>query len=289
MGIYDREYYRREGPSFLASGGSVCTWILIATVLCFLGQLASPEVTEALILSPADVFQGQVWRLITYALLHSPQNLFHIVANMWVFWIFGRQIEPVYGSRELAAFYLVSALVGGLAFTGAWAAGLQAGVCWGASGAVTAVLILCALHFPKQVILLFFVVPVPLWLLAVGYVALDSLVFLGGNQSATAVVVHLGGALFAFCYYKGGWRLTGWWADFRDRSSRLMKPRLRVYNPSLSSSPVGSRPITAGDEHLEADLDRVLAKVAQHGQSSLTDAERKILLQASEVYKRRRT
>ena len=48
-------------------------WILVLTILCFVGQLASRGVTEALLLSPADVVQGQVWRLVTYAFLHDPQ------------------------------------------------------------------------------------------------------------------------------------------------------------------------------------------------------------------------
>ena len=43
------------------------------------------------------------------------------------------------------------------------------------------------------------------------------------------------------------------------------------------------------DEHLEAKLDAVLEKVARFGQASLTDAERQILLKASEIYKRKRS
>ena len=43
------------------------------------------------------------------------------------------------------------------------------------------------------------------------------------------------------------------------------------------------------DEHLEAKLDAVLEKLTRSGKESLTDAERQVLLQASEIYKRRRT
>jgi membrane associated rhomboid family serine protease len=290
MGVYDRDYYQQEGPSFLGPETSATTWILIATVICFLGQILSNEFTVWLVLVPEYVLQGQVWRLVTYAFLHDPHSLWHIAINMYTFWLFGRQIEPIYGRREFAFFYLVSALVGGIAFTAAWAVGGQLGICLGASGAVTAVLVLTALHFPRQIILLFFLIPVPLWLLAAGYVALDALTFVGGNNTPVAVVVHLGGALFAYIYYKGQFRLTAWLIDFRGWTKRLARPRLKVYRqPSLSSTPAGSRPASAANEHLEADLDRVLAKVAQYGQSSLTDAERKVLLQASEIYKRRRT
>jgi hypothetical protein len=134
------------------------------------------------------------------------------------------------------------------------------------------------------------VIPMPLWLLAAIYVGWDAITFLGRVHSPVAVVVHLGGALFAFVYFKQNWRLMNWWADVRDWSSRLTKPKLRIYRqPTLTSTPVSGRSKPDEVEHLEADLDRVLAKVAEHGQNSLTDAERKILLQASEVYKRRRT
>jgi hypothetical protein len=51
-------------------------------------------------------------------------------------------------------------------------------------------------------------------------------------------------------------------------------------------APIG--PKSDVDEHLEAQLDAVLAKVAAHGQSSLTSAEREILKRASEVYRKRR-
>jgi hypothetical protein len=43
------------------------------------------------------------------------------------------------------------------------------------------------------------------------------------------------------------------------------------------------------DEHLEAKLDAVLEKVSRDGQDSLTESERKVLLRASEIYKRKRT
>ena len=44
----------------------------------------------------------------------------------------------------------------------------------------------------------------------------------------------------------------------------------------------------ASDEPFEVKVDRVLAKVSQHGQESLTAEEREILFRAGEVYKKRR-
>src|SRR5262245_41936467 len=99
MGIYDREYYRNEGPSYLDSifpEGQVCKWLIGINIALFIAQLVTlpqmqpPEmvgaelrlrtgpVTELLELDPQQVAAGQVWRLLTYAFVHSPFGWTHI-------------------------------------------------------------------------------------------------------------------------------------------------------------------------------------------------------------------
>jgi hypothetical protein len=161
-------------------------------------------------------------------------------------------------------------------------------------------MVLFALHFPHRTILLFFVLPVPVWVLVVIQVVQDSIVFVdqaaGGDQLKTrvAVSVHLGGALFALLYYRMQWRLTGFWGRVGAWRAQRARPRLRVYReePQRPAEPVpAGAPPSAGDldEQLEAKLDAVLEKVARSGQDSLTESERQILLRASEIYKRRRS
>jgi hypothetical protein len=209
---------------------------------------------------------------------------------MLVLLFFGRDVEDLYGPREFLTFYLVAALVGGLAFTLTWAVGLSGGVCLGASGAMTAVLVLSAIHFPTRTVLLFFVLPVPIWLFVIGNIALDSFVFLGQINTGTAVTVHLGGAAFALLYYKRHWRLMNLWDGLRSWLQQRTRPRLRVYREEPSRAvPATAPPIPDAEEQLEAKLDAVLEKVARYGQSSLTENERQILLRASEIYKRRRS
>jgi membrane associated rhomboid family serine protease len=158
MGIYDREYYRRDGPGFLAAlteRGKVCKWLIIINVVAFLISLGSEDFRDLFVLNVADVLQGQVWQLLTYAFMHA--GLWHILFNMLFLWWFGTDVEDIYGPREFLAFYLVSAVLGGVAFVlwgllaqspnGAALEPNRAPVCLGASGAVTAVLVLCALHY----------------------------------------------------------------------------------------------------------------------------------------------
>jgi membrane associated rhomboid family serine protease len=310
MGIYDREYYRREGPSIFASfteRGKVCKWIILANIIFFVLQLLTRPHAEALIRSAGwvtdtfwldtdKVLHGQVWRLLSYAFLHDTNSLMHILFNMLFLWWFGTDVEDMYGPREFLAIYLSAAILGGVGYVIGNLLGYPTGdvPCLGASGAVMAILVLCALHFPNRIIYLFFFLPVPIWVFVLFEVARDAFGLLGGAEGSTAVTVHLSGAAFGFVYYKRHWRLLDFLPSLK-RSRFRRRPPLRVYHEvepdeaeAVSvASPQGSRERV--DEHLEAKVDAVLEKVAQHGRESLTDSEREILQRASEIYRRKRT
>ena len=301
MGIYDREYYRKEGPSYLDAlipSGQVCKWLIGINILVFIAQLMTKErglqlgpVGDWFELDTLKVTQGQVWRLVTYAFLHSPETWMHIFFNMLFLWWFGSEIEQLYGSREFLAFYLVAALLGGVAFQ---IQGLVQGSelrCLGASGAVTAVLVLYAFHFPHATILLFFFVPVPIWLFVIFQVGQDAFQLLSRSRSDNvAVSVHLGGAAFAALYFKYHWRILSLGQGVHTWRRERAKPKLRVYHPEEEMAvPVTSGSPADVDEHLDAKLDAVLEKLGRHGRDSLTESEREILLRASEIYKRKRT
>jgi membrane associated rhomboid family serine protease len=305
MGIYDREYIR-QGPSFLGSfaeRGLICKWLIGINIVVFVLQMITrtngqffvqQPVTDALDLDVSRVMQGEVWRLLTYAFLHSTQTPFHILFNMLFLWWFGTDVEDLYGPREFLAFYLVSAFLGGLAFFLTHLSG--GGICLGASGAVTAVLVVCAMHYPTRIILLFFILPVPIWLFVIFSVAQDMFGFLGGRRAeaeGVAFSVHLAGAFFGFVYYKAQWRLTNWWPQFNQWRKRISQPRLRVYRgdpeqpapvPASASAQIGQDE----DEQLEAKVDAVLEKLSQVGKENLTESEKAVLLRASELFKRRR-
>ena len=311
MGIYDRDYYRDEGPSFLGSITNtpvVCKWLILVNVAVFLLQVLDKQgaFTQALSLTtgawawlhpagasyvPSGVLQGQVWRLLTYAFLHSPEDIMHIVWNMVFLWWFGRELEVMYGSREFLGFYLVAAVVGGVAYVIQQLAGMGGfNSSLGASGAVSAVMLVYAFHFPRHTILLFLIVPVPIWLFVAYSVAKDSFVFLSGIQNGTAVAVHLGGTFFGLLYYQLHLRLTNYLPDFRAWRAQRARPKLRVYREEEPvGAPVPHASSADKDEHLEAKMDAVLDKLAKHGQASLTESERQILMRASELYKRKRT
>ncbi|MCI0640204.1 MAG: rhomboid family intramembrane serine protease [Gemmataceae bacterium] len=304
MGIYDREYYRREGPSYLDAlvpSGRVCRWLIGINIAIFIAQVITfpggfegfsfGPVTDALELNTADVQSGQVWRLLSYSFLHSPLSVWHILFNMLFLWMFGGELERMYGSGEFLTFYLIAAVAGGVAFQAQAMVQGSPLHCLGASGAVTAVMVVYAFHFPNTPILLFFLLPIPIWLFVVFQVAQDSLQLFGQFQSSTAVAVHLAGAAFGALYYLGEWRLTGWFQGASRWRRNRSQPRLKLYRPEDEKEPVsvGVKASPDLDEHLDAKLDAVLEKLSKHGRDSLTEGEREILLKASEIYKKKRS
>jgi membrane associated rhomboid family serine protease len=282
MGIYDRDYHRDDryddSPGFhIAGPQTVTTKIVIVTAAVYLLQLfSSGRVTEYLVLE-ADWYRRpwQVYELLTYGFVHS-DDLWHIILNMFGLWLFGRDLENRYGPREFVAFYVTGIIAAGIVWT---LAELTSGghALLGASGGVAAVVILFAFNFPYRTVLFMFVIPMPMWVLALIIVATDAMgaVNRSGNVAFTA---HLGGALFAALYYKSNIRLASWlpqsWSP-----GRLLRPRpqLRVHEPDED------------EETPDSDaVDEILRKIQEQGQDSLTRRERRILEQASREYQKKR-
>jgi membrane associated rhomboid family serine protease len=311
MGFWDRDY-SREGPSFLGTvsqRGKVCKWLIVANVICFVLQLVTRRTIEvpefgvtirepgpspftALFWLDADqvIQHWQIWRLLTQAFLHDPSGISHILWNMLFLWWMGTEVEDIYGHREFLAFYLLAALASGVTYMVTDLMGFRGHPELGASGAIMGLTVLCACHYPMKQIRLFFLLPVPIWLLCVIYVGKDLVDLLNGGNSVVAVAAHLGGAGWGGLYYlwaSNGGRLLGLWPDWRSWRRSWNRPKLRVYREEESEAPVA---VAAGveDEQFEAKLDALLEKVKLSGMQSLSDSERGFLDKASARLKEKR-
>jgi len=307
MGIYSRDYLRDDEGDRLGPWRDFnpIKWLIVANVAVFVLQVVwqhpvqhdveipglgrqTVEVIEPVLnswfaLDQSALFGGQVWRLLTYEFLHDAGSIWHLLFNMYFLYLAGRKVEQYYGPREFLFFYLAAGVLSGV-FSGLWYAkfGAPGWSAIGASGAVAAVFILYALHWPHDVFYLMGIIPVQAMWLAIFGAALDAhplLLDLAGRSSSDGVAhsAHVGGMVFALVYQRRGWRV----ASLLDRVrlsgvKRALRPktRLRVYEPE---TPVD----------LDSRVDELLAKVAQHGESSLTEAERAELVAASRKYRDR--
>jgi membrane associated rhomboid family serine protease len=85
-------------------------------VLVYVIQLASGAFTEQISFVPA-LGKSEPWRFITAAFAHSPNQITHILFNMFALWLVGAQyLERLLGGVRYAAVYLVSALGGSVMY-----------------------------------------------------------------------------------------------------------------------------------------------------------------------------
>ena len=115
MGIYDREYYRGEtrGSAWFSGVSPVCKAIIVINVAVFLlpaARQARPADSSHVVRRVAEeTFRHfKLWQLLTATFFHA--DIWHLFWNMWFFWIVGREMEPLYGSRDFLAFYLCAAI-----------------------------------------------------------------------------------------------------------------------------------------------------------------------------------
>jgi membrane associated rhomboid family serine protease len=125
------------GPQAGFAGAPVSLTILILTVAIYAIQFVSPDAREWLYSSlqhdNAALATGELWRMLTHALLHSQGSLMHILFNMYALYLFGPALERQVGSAPFAVFYLASAAAGSAA---AFLLGPPSMLAVGASGAI---------------------------------------------------------------------------------------------------------------------------------------------------------
>ena len=219
--------------------------LVIANVAAFLVGLIVPAITLSFGLRPADVVGSlQLWQLVTYMFLHS--GIFHLLFNMLALWMFGVELERMWGSRYFTKFYFVAG--GGAAVTTLllsftpfpFADQLYYSLTIGASGAVYGVLLAYALYFPHRPIYLYFVFPVPAKYFVMIIGAISLLSSMNGPGGGVAHTTHLGGLVAAYLYLKGGIP-THLVADIRYRylKWRINRTRRRfdVYSGGRANGP----------------------------------------------------
>ena len=314
MGFQDRVYrpeYRPERIGFAPEWSGVAILIAVNVAVWLANFVVSGNLLrEILPLQvslndlgalrsdlPSHLLTG-FWRLVSYGFLHDGPSLehpgpfspWHLLFNMLTLWFFGREVEAVMGRREFLRFYLAAIVVAGLAWVASCSLAAPHGTMRlvGASGGVMAVLAVYIWHFPHQTVLLWGVLPVPVWALGVLYLVLDvrGAAEAGDHVAHTA---HLAGAAFGLLYAWRGWRLDG----LEDRLRDLVRPRrrLRVVRDDepdgRTSARSAARRRPEPDDDLDEQVDRILAKISRSGEASLTTAERETLTRASRRLKER--
>ena len=201
-------------------------WIIIANVVMFVVSMFV-DLTSYLGLIPQQVVErGWIWQLATYMFLHG--GAAHILFNMLGIWMFGTELERLWGTQFFTRFYALTGVgaaltvlaVGLLPFEATRSTYYAATI--GASGALYGLLMAFAIYYPDRPILMFLLFPVPAKYFVV---IVGALAFLAGPGGDISNAAHLGGLIFGYFYLRGG--RGGLTAELKYRYLKWKMNRLR--------------------------------------------------------------
>jgi len=297
MGLYDRDYYRNDAHRPGVASWSAVTTLIVINVVIFVADQFSPAVIvtrygdvvsrwldDHMALN-ANLFShpSQVWQLVTYGFAHDPGSIMHILGNMFVLWLFGRDVETIYGKKQFYQLYFSLIVLSGFAWVVIQRiiAPHETAATLGASGAVMGVMMLYIFHFPHRTFLFMFAIPMPAWVLGIIYVYFDISGALGGfrlTNEPVNNVAHLAGAAFGILFYQTHWTLFSLWPGNWFKGIKRRRSGYRVYRGDRDGDREDPR-------KLQQRVDEILEKVNRSGMDSLTAEERRTLEEASRKYR----
>jgi membrane associated rhomboid family serine protease len=239
-------------------------------------------------------------QLITYQFLHG--DFTHILFNMFALWMFGMELENLWGSKKFLIYYLLSGIGAGIFQLIIPPLLGSAGLTIGASGSIFGVLLAFGLSFPNRSVFMFPIfIPIP---------AKTFVLIIGGLQilfgflsnDGVAYFAHLGGAITGWFLLKFGddiglfslfgasKRQTYQEPVFKEKQYYSREPKIYQFDKeyqSNKSNPVSNKPSSSksytidGVEIPQEMLDEILDKISATGYQNLTEKEKHILNELS--------
>ena len=205
----------------------------------------------------------RVWQPLTYMFLHG--GFFHVAINMFVLWMFGREIEWRWGKKEFLKYYFITGVGSGLV---TFLLSINSSVpVVGASGAIYGILLAYGMMFPERYVYLYFLFPIKVkyFVAIIGGIAFFS--SLGGSGSGISHMTHLSGMIIGWLYIKQDWRLDFMEDMFKQQRKKKTLEKIDEVETEIKD--------------FRAEIDRILDKINKVGYDNLTEEEKQILYEAS--------
>ena len=206
--------------------------------------------------------QLKIWQPFTYMFFHG--DIWHVLINMFVLWMFGSELERAWGKKNFLRFYFITGVGSGL---GTMLFGLQSTIpIVGASGAIYGVLLAYGVMFPNRTVYLYGIIPIKsIWfVIGIGVIAFFSSF---NNFTNISHLTHLFGMIIGYLYLKRPVHFRSlWFSVFK----KVLEYRIQNQEKEASRS-----------VEIERDLNAILDKINREGFKSLTQEEEKRLYKNS--------
>jgi membrane associated rhomboid family serine protease len=187
-------------------------------------------------LVPARVVLLCVWQPFTYLFLHDISSIWHILTNMFMLWMFGRELELVWGKNRFLRYYFLTGAGAGLINVAVKTVpailghGFSRVPTIGASGAIFGILVACAILFPdRRVYIIPFPVAISMRTVVMVMTVLTFLGTFGLGDDQISHLCHLGGLAIGYVYLRRGSFLYSLRNSVSDWQQKRNRRRFEVY------------------------------------------------------------
>ncbi len=219
----------------------------------------------------AETIWPLIWQPITYMFMHG--GVWHVAINMFVLWMFGTELETIWGKNEFLKYYFVTGIGSGIIWLLFNIGGFNA-ILIGASGAIYGILMAYGLMFPNRIVYVYFLFPVKVkwFVIFIGAIAFFSSMGTGSNISH---LTHLSGMLIGYLYLR-----------FSDRWRNIM---FIVRKKIVEMKSMQKDRNNQQKMKLQQEVDRLLDKANISGWESLSEEEQiKIQLSSRKLTNKKR-
>ena len=208
-----------------------------------------------------------IWQPFTYLFFHG--GIWHLLINMFVLWMFGSELERLWGKEHFLKFYFVTGVGAGLV-TMIFGLNSMTPIV-GASGAVYGVLLAYGLTYPNRTVYLYGIIPIKsLWfVIGIGVIAFMSSF---DNVSQISHLTHLSGMVIGYLMLKRPVRFNDLWFTIRKRT---LEYKIKHEEKKITQH-----------QAIEREIDRILDKINREGFESLTEEEHDRLYKGSQSLSR---
>ena len=252
-------------PTFTIPSG-VKLLVIINIVVFILTELSGQRnmLFSSFGLVPNQVWTNfKVWQLFTYLFVHG--GFLHIFFNMFVLWMFGKDLEIQWGKNEFLLFYFTCGIGAGL-MTVLFSVNSIVPIV-GASGAIYGLLVAYGFTYPNRMVYLYGLFPLKVKYMVLGLGVIAFFASLSANQSNVSHITHLSGMIIGVLYI---YFILNW------KNIKMEYYRLRLKNLKQKTSAQNDEEVL-----MKKKVDEILDKLNASGWDSLTEQEEKYLTQAS--------
>ncbi len=208
-----------------------------------------------------------IWQPFTYLFLHG--GIWHVLINMFVLWMFGSELERLWGKNHFYKFYFITGVGSGI-ITMLFGISSTTPVV-GASGAVYGVLLAYGLTYPNRTIYLYGIIPIKSrwFVFGIGLIAFFSSFT---NVSQVSHVTHIAGMVIGYLTLKKPFRLNNLLFSIRKKT---IEYKIQKEHKTMIK-----------ENDIKKDLDSILDKINNEGFDSLSENEQERLYKGSQSLSR---